>query len=89
MLLMTRRRKEVTMAPRYRVTLTETERTELAALTKTAKTNARKFVNARALLLCDTAGDTPAWPVARVAEALGVTTRTIKHLKRRFVEEGF
>jgi hypothetical protein len=29
-----------------------------------------------------------AWKVADVAEALGVSTRTIEHLKKRFVEEG-
>ena len=28
------------------------------------------------------------WKVADVAEALGVTSRTIEHLKERFVEEG-
>ena len=28
------------------------------------------------------------WKVADVAEALGITTRTIEHLKERFVEEG-
>ena len=30
----------------------------------------------------------PAWTVATTAEALGVTTRTIEHIKRRFIEEG-
>ena len=76
------------MAPRYRITLTEDERAELTALTRTVTTDARRFVNARALLLCDTAGDDPAWPVARAAEALGVTPRTIEHMKKRFVEGG-
>lgn len=76
------------MAPRYRVTLNQNERTELMGLTRTAKTDARRFVNARALLLCDAGPDGPAWQVARVAEALGVTSRTIEHLKKRFVEDG-
>ncbi len=40
------------MVPRYRVTLTEQERRELEALTKTGKTNAKRFLFARALLLC-------------------------------------
>lgn len=44
------------MPPRYRVTLTEQERSELDALTKRGKISAKKFVHARALLLCD-AGD--------------------------------
>ena len=80
--------KEVAMAPRYRVTLTESERTHLEALTRDGKTGAKKFIHARALLLCDANSDGPAWNVADVAEALGVTSRTIEHLKKRFVEEG-
>ena len=76
------------MPPRYRVTLTEQERRDLEALTRRGKTGAKKFVHARALLLCDAGPDGPAWAVADVAEALGVTSRTLEHLKRRFVEEG-
>jgi len=76
------------MSPRYRVTLTEQERKELETLTRRGKTHARRFINARALLLCDVGPHGPAWSVADVAEALGVTSRTIEHLKKRFVEDG-
>ena len=76
------------MSPRYRVTLTEAERSELEALTRRGKTQARRFIHARALLLCDAGPDGPAWSVSDVAEALGVTSRTIEHLKKRFVLEG-
>ena len=76
------------MSPRYRVTLTQQERKELEALTRRGKTNARKFILARALLLCDAGDDGPAWNVADVAKALGVTSRTIEHLRKRFVEDG-
>lgn len=76
------------MSPRYRITLTEQERKDLIALTRNGKTGAKKFINARALLLCDASPGSPAWTVASVAEALGVTSRTIEHLKKRFVEEG-
>jgi hypothetical protein len=72
------------MKPRYRVTLTKEEREELEALTRRGKIHARRFIHARALLLCDG----PAWNVADTAAALGVTSRTIEHLKKRFVEEG-
>lgn len=75
-------------APRYRVTLTEEERKELESMTRTAKTNAKQFLYARALLLCDAGPQGPAWAVAETAEAMGVTCRTIEHLKKRFVEEG-
>lgn len=76
------------MAPRYRVTLTELERNELESLTRQGKTHAKKFIRARALLLCDAGPDGPAWKVVDVAEALGITSRTIENLKKRFVEEG-
>ena len=76
------------MKPRYRVTLTSEEREELATLTRTARTNAKRFLYARALLLCDAGPEGPAWTVADTAEAMGVTARTIEHLKKRFVEEG-
>ena len=80
--------KEATMSPRYRVTLTKEERKELEAMTRRGKTHARRFIHARALLLCDAGVDGPAWNVADVATALGVTSRAIEHLKKRFVEDG-
>jgi transposase len=80
--------QEAAMSPRYRVTLTEQERNELETLTRRGKTHARRFIHARALLLCDAGPHRPAWSVADVAEALGVTSRTIEHLKKRFVEDG-
>lgn len=76
------------MAPRYRVTLKDEERKNLEALTRNGKTGAKKFTSARALLLCDAGPHGPGWTVAAVAEALGVTSRTIEHLKKRFVEDG-
>lgn len=76
------------MAKRYKVTLTEEERALLDKLTKDGKTPSKKFLNARALLLCDASEGRPQWKVSDVAEALGVTSRTIEHLKKRFVEDG-
>jgi hypothetical protein len=76
------------MIPRYRVTLTPEERSELEAVTRNGKTTAKRFLYARALLLCDAGPGGPAWTVADAAEALGVAPRTIEHLKKRFVEEG-
>jgi transposase len=76
------------MSPRYSVTLTELERTELEALTRCGKTRSKKFIHARALLLCNAGTHGPGWTVADTAAALGVTSRTIEHLKKRFVEEG-
>jgi len=81
--------REVAMSPRYRVTLTREERKELESMTRRGKTHARRFIHARALLLCDAGADGPAWNVSDVATALGVTSRAIEHLKKRFVEDGF
>ena len=67
------------MASRYRVTLTPLERKELEALTGNGKTPAKKFIHARVLLLCDASPEGSAWKVADVAEALGITSRTIEH----------
>lgn len=76
-------------APRYRVTLTAEERKELTALTRAAaKTTGKRFLYARALLLCDLGADGPGWSVGRVSEALGVSARTLERLKQRFVEQG-
>jgi len=80
--------REVAMSPRYRVTLTKEEREELESMTRRGKTHARRFIHARALLLCDAGADGPAWNVSDVATALGVTSRAIEHLKKRFVEDG-
>jgi hypothetical protein len=75
------------MAPRYKVTLTQEERGQLEAMTRGGKA-ASKFIHARALLLCDAGAYGSPWKVADVAEALGITPRTIEHLKERFVEHG-
>ena len=57
--------------------------------TRSGKTNASKFIYARALLLCDVGSYAEeSWKVADVAAALGVSSRTIEHLKERFVEGG-
>ncbi|MBT4817918.1 MAG: helix-turn-helix domain-containing protein [Lentisphaerae bacterium] len=76
------------MAKRYKVQLSEKERAELKQLTRRNKTGAKTFVHARTLLLCDCGPDGPAWPNTRVAEALGVTSRTVEKTKRRLSEGG-
>jgi hypothetical protein len=76
------------MAPRYKVTLTKEERDELEAISTKGTRAARTVISARALLLLDAGEYGPKWVVAKVAEALGKTTRSLEHLKKRFVEEG-
>jgi transposase len=76
------------MANRYKVTLTQAQRDQLTELTRSGKSPTAKFIYARALLLCDAGEFGDPWRVADVAAALGVTSRTVEHLKQRFVEEG-
>lgn len=76
------------MAPRYKVTLTKDERHELEAISTKGKRAARTVLYSRALLLLDAGECGPKWHVQKVAEALGVTSRSLEHLKRRFVEQG-
>ena len=76
------------MAIRYKVTLTKAEREQLAEWTRRGSATAARFGHARALLLCDAGEYGEPWKVADVAAALGVTPRTIEHIKQRFVEEG-
>jgi len=70
------------------VTLTEEERKELKAISTKGKRAARTVLYARALLLLNAGEQGPKWIVAKVAEALGTTTRSLEHLKKQFVEEG-
>jgi len=76
------------MAPRYRVTLTVEERTDLEAISTKGKRAVRTVLYARALLLLDAGENGPRWVVAQVAEALGTTPRSLEHLKKRFIEDG-
>ena len=76
------------MAPRYRVTLTKDERGDLKAISTKGRRAARTVLYARALLLLDVGEHGQKWIVAKVAEALGTTPRSLEHLKKRLVEEG-
>jgi len=76
------------MPPRYRVTLTTEEREYLEEISTKGKRAARTVLYARALLLLDAGEYGPKWLVVKVGEALGTTTRSLEHLKKRFVEEG-
>ena len=76
------------MTPRYRVTLTKEERQDLQAVSTKGRRAARTVLYARALLLLDAGEFGSGWLVADVAEAIGVTTRSLEHLKERFVKAG-
>ena len=73
---------------KYRVTLTEEERTTLQALLRAGKATARAQTHARILLKADEAPGGPGWTDERIAEALEVSLSTIARVRRRFLEVG-
>jgi hypothetical protein len=77
------------MATRYRVTLMEEEINELSEITRKGHCSARMVLYARALVLLDQ-GEfaNEKWTVEQAATAVGLTSRTLEHLKERFVNHG-
>lgn len=74
---------------RYKVTLTGEERNTLEAMTRRGRESAKKVLYARALLLLDEGEFArEKWKVDAVASAMGVSDRTLEHLKERFVKYG-
>ena len=76
------------MVKRYRVTLTEEERSELSSMVSKGKSNARKLVRARILLLANQAAGGSAKSDPEIVEALGCGRATVERVRRAFVEEG-
>ena len=74
---------------KYKVTLTDEERTELEVLISAGKSAARKLFRARILLKADAAGPGgPAWDDGRISEALEVGRATVERVRKQFVEQG-
>jgi len=73
----------------YKITLTQEEREELEGVTRRGREAAKKVLYARALLLLDEGdGAKERWKVDAVSSAVGMTDRTLEHLKERFVKHG-
>lgn len=75
------------MAKKYRVTLTEDERTMLTTLINAGTAPARMLTHARILLKADQAPGGPAWTDEAIRDALDVGLSTIARVRERFVEE--
>lgn len=73
---------------RYVVRLELAEREGLERMVSVGKRAAGRLTHARVLLQADQSAAGPGWTDARIAEGLGITTRTIENIRRRFVEEG-
>jgi transposase len=73
---------------KYKVTLTDEERQHLQGLIAAGKASAQKLAHARVLLKADASEGGPAWPDARIAEAVEVSVATVERVRERFVECG-
>ena len=73
---------------KYKVTLTAEERQQLSERIAAGKAAAQKLTHARILLKADAADGGPAWPDARIAEAIEASVATVERVRQRFVEQG-
>lgn len=76
------------MNKKYVVRLESGEREELRKLVSKGKSAARTLAHARILLQADVSEGGPSWSDEQISAALGMTTRSVEHLRKRFVEEG-
>lgn len=75
---------------KYKVTLTEEERSELKKITSKGSHRSQKVMNALILLNCDEGRYQEARSINEVtASVLQISMRKIDRVKKRFVEEGF
>ncbi len=75
------------MAKKYRVTLTDDERSMLTTLISSGSAPARTLTHARILLKADQAQGGPAWSDEAIHDALDVGLSTIVRVRERFVEQ--
>ena len=73
---------------RWIVRLEGEERQRLQGLVRVGKAAAYKIRHAHVLLAADESGEGPGLTDSEIAAALGITTRSIERLRRRFVEDG-
>ena len=74
---------------KYKITLTASEIEFLEQLTRNNKRSARIIRNAYVLLDANEGPHGKKMKDEAIAEALGITTRTIEHIRKKFVLEGF
>lgn len=76
------------MGKKYVVQLAADEREHLERITRTGKGAAWRIQRAHALLKCDQGPHGPGWTDERIAEAFGVSVRSVEHWRQQAVEEG-
>ena len=72
----------------YRVKLTGEERATLEGVVRRGNAAAWKRQRCQALLACDEGPEGPAWIDERIAEAYGVTTRSLENWRKQAVDSG-
>lgn len=72
----------------YRLKLLPDERATLDDVVRRGRAAAWKRQRAQALLACDEGPDGPAWKDERIAEAYGMTTRSLENWRKQAVEMG-
>ncbi|MDR2916429.1 MAG: helix-turn-helix domain-containing protein, partial [Tannerella sp.] len=77
------------MAIRYKVILSDAERTELENILKKGKHTSLEFRNACILLNSDESAAGNKSSNESIAQMLHITTKTVERLRQRFVEEGY
>jgi hypothetical protein len=80
---------KTTMVARYKVTLTQEERTELENILKKGKHTSLEFRNACILLNSDESAAGKKCRNEDIAQMLHITTKTVERLRQRFVEDGY
>lgn len=76
------------MAKKYVVQLAADEREHLERIARTGKGAAWRIQRAHALLKCDQGPHGPGWTDERIAEAFGMSVRSVEHWRQQAVEEG-
>jgi len=74
--------------PKYIVRLSDEERTELEALSRSGKRAASVLIHARILLKAHVGEGGPGWDDGRIAEALDCGESTVYRVRQAFVERG-
>lgn len=72
----------------YRVHLMAQERAQLESIVSKGKAARWKITRARALLKCDQSAHGPGWRDELIAEAYGVTTRSLENWRKQAVLQG-
>jgi len=76
------------MPKKYVLKLTHEERSELQQVVQKGQVAGWKIQRAYALLQCDQGPEGPGWTDEQIAEAYGITTRSLESWRKQAVEQG-